>query len=161
MAIVKYSLLAFYLASLTATASTASLYDRLGGADGVGAIAATLVERVAADPKIGTSFKGVRLDRVKRLLAEQLCELSGGPCHYSGDTMRQVHAGHHISQAEFYGMVNTLREILSERHVSTGATNELLRLLAPMKRDVVEPAAAISEGKPAGTTPKGTPKGTQ
>ena len=56
--------------------------------------------------------------------------------------MKQVHAGHHISEAEFYGMVADLRTVLKERHVSQGATNELLRLLAPMKRDVVEPARA-------------------
>jgi hemoglobin len=66
--------------------------------------------------------------------------LSGGPCHYSGDSMQQSHAGHHISEAEFYGMVADLRLILKQRQVSTAATNELLRLLAPMKRDVVEPA---------------------
>jgi hypothetical protein len=39
-------------------------------------------------------------------------------------------------------MVADLRDILHERHVSTGATNELLRILAPMKRDVVEPRSA-------------------
>jgi hypothetical protein len=34
--------------------------------------------------------------------------------------------------------------------VSTGAENELLRLLAPMKRDIVEPPAPPRpEGKPA------------
>jgi hemoglobin len=148
MAIVKYSLLALCLASLHAAASTVPLYDRLGGAAGVAGIADALIDRVSADPKIGASFQGAKLDRIKRLLAEQLCELSGGPCHYSGDTMRQVHAGHHISQAEFYGMVATLRGILAERHVSTGATNELLRLLAPMKRDVVEPPAAAAKEAP-------------
>jgi hemoglobin len=100
------------------------LYDRLGGEAGVAAIADT------------------KLDRIKRLLAEQICDLSGGPCRYSGDSMREVHAGHHISEAEFFGMVATLRVVLKERHISQGATNELLRLLAPMKRDVVEPAPA-------------------
>jgi hemoglobin len=148
MTIVKYSLLALCLTSLAAAASTARLYDRLGGAEGVAAIANALIDRVAADPKIGESFKGAKLDRIKRLLAEQLCDLTGGPCHYSGDTMRQVHAGHHISQAEFYGMVATLRGILAERHVDTGATNELLRLLAPMKRDIVEPPAAVPREAP-------------
>jgi hypothetical protein len=29
---------------------------------------------------------------------------------------------------------------MKERHVSQGAANESLRLLAPMKRDIVEPA---------------------
>jgi hypothetical protein len=36
-------------------------------------------------------------------------------------------------------MVDTLRRILKQQHVSLSATNELLRLLAPMKRDIVEP----------------------
>lgn len=118
------------------------LYDRLGGEAGVAAIADTLIVRVSADAKLGRSFKDSNLDRIKRLLAEQICDLSGGPCHYSGDSMREVHAGHHISEAEFFAMVADLRDVLKQRHVSQRATNELLRLLAPMKRDVVEPVNA-------------------
>jgi hemoglobin len=128
-----------------AASAHASLYDRLGGADGVAAISGALIDRVASDPVLGRSFKDAKLDRIKRLLAEQICDLSGGPCHYSGDSMKEVHAGHHISEAEFYDMVADLREILQQRHVSQGATNELLRLLAPMKRDVVEPAEPLAK----------------
>ena len=130
-----------WLLSAAAIAGSATLYSRLGGEEGVHAIAATLIDRVAADPKHGRSFKDTNLERIKTLLAEQICELSGGPCKYSGDPMREVHAGHHISQADFYDMVATLRDVLKERHVESGATNELLRLLAPMKRDIVEAAA--------------------
>ena len=130
------------LLSGAATADSATLYSRLGGERGVQAIAAALIDRVASDPRHGQSFKDTNLERIKTLLAEQLCELSGGPCKYSGDPMREVHAGHHISQADFYDMVATLREVLKERHVDSGATNELLRLLAPMKRDIVEARAA-------------------
>ena len=132
------------LLSGLAAGAQARLYDRLGGAAGVSAIAATLIDRVSADPELGRSFKDAKLDRIKTLLAEQICELSGGPCRYSGDSMREVHAGHHISEAEFFRMVEDLRTVLKERHVSQGATNELLRLLAPMKRDVVEPASAAA-----------------
>jgi hemoglobin len=122
-----------------------NLYARLGGDVGVAAISSSLIDRVASDPSLGRSFKDSNLSRIKKLLAEQICDLSGGPCHYSGDSMKEVHAGHHISEAEFYGMVSTLRDILRERRVDLGATNELLRLLAPMKRDVVE--SAQTEGK--------------
>lgn len=127
-----------------ATGGPVRLYERLGGAAGVAAIADSLIDRVSADPKLARSFKDAKLDRIKRLLAEQICELSGGPCRYSGDSMKEVHTGHHISEAEFFGMVADLRAVLHQRHVSQGAANELLRLLAPMKRDVVEPAAAAS-----------------
>ena len=126
-----------------AAADTAStLYDRIGGQAGVSAIANSLIDRVSADPHLGRSFKDTKLSRIKGLLAEQICDLSGGPCRYSGDPMKEVHAGQHISEAEFYGMVDTLRDILKQRHVGIGATNELLRLLAPMKRDIVEPEPA-------------------
>jgi len=146
MTVVTYRVLASSLLLLVGMAADAassaqrSLCDRLGGVAGVDAIAATLIDRVAADPVLGRSFKDSKLDRIKKLLAEQICDLTGGPCHYSGDSMKEVHAGHHISEAEFYGMVADLREVLKQRHVSQGAANELLRLLAPMKRDVVEPA---------------------
>jgi hemoglobin len=142
MTAVAYRVLACLLLLPVASAAGAHtrLYDRLGGEAGVAGIADTLIDRVSADPVLGKSFKDSKLERIKKLLAEQICDLSGGPCHYSGDSMKEVHAGHHISEAEFYGMVADLREVMKERHVSQGAANELLRLLAPMKRDIVEPA---------------------
>jgi hemoglobin len=141
MTAVTIRLLAFSLAWFTASAAAdtpSTLYDRLGGQTGVRAIANALIDRVSADPHLGRSFKDTKLPRIKGLLAEQICDLSGGPCRYSGDPMKEVHAGQHISEAEFYGMVDTLRDILKQRQVGIGATNELLRLLAPMKRDIVE-----------------------
>jgi hemoglobin len=127
-----------------------ALYVRLGGRDGVDAIAAALIDRAAADPLTGPSFTDSKLDRIKQLLGEQLCELAGGPCVYSGDPMKEVHAGHHISEAQFYRMVEELKQILVERGVDQRSTNELLRVLAPMKRDVVE-------RRPYRTKPKALP----
>ncbi len=117
----------------TAGATDDSLYTRLGGDAGVAAISTTLIDRVVADPVI--------------------CDLSGGPCHYSGDPMKEVHAGHHITEAMFYRMVATLRDILRERHVDQRSTNQLLRLLAPMKRDVVEHGSAPPPAAPAAGAP--------
>ena len=120
-----------------ADAAGGTLYERLGGEPGVAAIATSLIDRVAGDPVLGRSFKDTNLAHIKQHLAGQLCELSGGPCHYDGDSMREVHAGHDISEAEFYGMVDALTAILNERGVALADRNRLLRLLAPMKRDVV------------------------
>lgn len=134
------------LVAATAVAGpSGTLYESLGANAGVAAISDALIDRVASDPVLGRSFADTNLKRIKKLLAEQICDLSGGPCHYSGDPMRQVHAGHHISEAEFYRMVDTLRAILRERHVGVSATNALLRLLAPMKRDVVEAASMVPQ----------------
>jgi hemoglobin len=132
-------------AAFTAADAGTSLYTRLGGEAGVAAISNTLIDRVAQDPRLGQSFKDANLGHIKQMLAEQICELSGGPCRYSGDSMKQSHTGHHIGEAEFYGMVADLRVILKDQRVSQGATNELLRLLAPMKRDIVEPAPLFTK----------------
>ena len=114
-----------------------TLYARLGGADGVAVIAGQLIDRSAADPVLGRSFKDSNLKRVKQHLAEQFCMLAGGDCTYTGDDMREVHAGHNISEAEFYGLVDLLSAIMKSRGIALADRNRLLGLLAPMKRDVV------------------------
>jgi hemoglobin len=119
------------------TVSPQSLYLRLGGQAGVERIARDLVDRTVADPRTSRSFKDVKLDRVKEKLAEQLCEISGGPCKYTGDPMKPVHQGLKVTEAEFYLMVEFLRDVLDRGGVAEDARNELLRALAPMKRDIV------------------------
>jgi hemoglobin len=118
-----------------------SLYARLGGKPVVDAIATETIDQVVADPRLNQSFHGSNLKRIKRLLSEQICELAGGGCIYSGDSMREVHAGHHITEAQFYGLVQILRDSMRHHHIGLRERNELLALLAPMKRDIVEQAA--------------------
>ncbi|MGC3981481.1 MAG: group 1 truncated hemoglobin [Steroidobacteraceae bacterium] len=118
-------------------ANTPSLYERMGGAEVVTAVSNQLIDRTVADPKLKRSFDKVDIPRLKKLLIEQICALSGGPCKYSGDTMKEVHAGLNIRQDEFYGMVEELRTVMIDNHIELRERNELLALLAPMKRDVV------------------------
>ena len=122
--------------SLPAT-SPDSLYVRMGGKDVITAIADELIEHSATDAKLKRSFAKSNLPRLKQLVGEQFCALTGGPCVYSGDAMKEVHAGLDIRQDEFYGMVESLRVILEQQHVGLSERNEFLALLAPMKRDVV------------------------
>ena len=127
------------LAQTPARADTAgSLYQRLGGEDAVTGIATDLIERAARDPATRRSFEGVRLAHTERQLALQLCEVTGGGCARNDDSMRDVHAGLGITQQEFYALVEILREVMVRRGIALRERNELLALLAPMKRDVVE-----------------------
>jgi hemoglobin len=143
---------AFLCLTLTVTAGAAagevpgpghSLYERLGGQPVVAAVADDLIDRVLADARLRRSFEGSNIPRIKKLLAEQICSLTHGPCKYTGDSMRDVHAGHQITEAEFYGMVEQLRATLIAHGVPLRERNELLALLAPMKRDVVEDARTL------------------
>jgi len=64
--------------------------------------------------------------------------LSGGGSIYSGDCIHDVHAGFGITQAEFYGLVQILNDAMVRPGLAIRGCNELLALLSPMKRDVVE-----------------------
>jgi hemoglobin len=135
-------------ASRMAAAAEQSLYARMGGEPVIRVVVSDTLDRVVADHQLGRSFEKVDVDRVKRLLVEQICELAGGGCHYSGDSMREVHGGHQISEAEFYGLVQILRDNLKRHHVRQRERNELLALLAPMKRDVVNAPAPVASTRP-------------
>jgi hemoglobin len=124
-----------------APSARASLYMRLGGATAVQAFVGETIDRTVADPKLRRAFQGSNLRRIKRLFAEQVCAVAQGGCLYGGDSMRAVHANHHITEAEFYGVVAILRSAMRHHGVGLRERNELLALLAPMKRDIVEPFA--------------------
>lgn len=102
------------------------------------AVVSETIDEVVADPRLNKSFEGTDIARIKRLIVEQICELAGGGCHYSGDSMRDVHANHNITQAQFFGLVEDLRKALRRHHVKLRERNELLALLAPMAPDVIE-----------------------
>ena len=75
-----------------------SLYARIGGTATVTAVVGDVIDEAARDPHLQRSFANTDLSRIKRLLIEQICALSGGGCTYSGDSMREVHAGLGITQ---------------------------------------------------------------
>lgn len=120
-------------------ASEPRLYDRLGGEVTLRRITSQLIDRVSQHDETRRSFHKVDLKRVKDKLYEQLCQLSGGPCTYTGDPMKPVHQGLKITEREFYAMVQQLRDILDAEAIAAGDKNALLALLAPMKSDVVMP----------------------
>lgn len=141
-AIVAIAILFGSIGLIGVAAGADSLYIRMGGKAVVEAFVSETIDQVVADPRLNQSFHGSNIRRIKRLLSEQICELAGGGCVYSGDSMHEVHTGHHITEAQFYGLVQILRASMRRHHVGLRERNELLALLAPMKRDIVEPANA-------------------
>lgn len=129
--------LAMLAACATAPTSQPTLYARLGGEPVVRRVVNETIDQSATDPRTSRSFKDVKLQRVKDKIVEQICSLSGGGCTYTGDPMDKVHQGLKNTEAEMNLVVQWLREALDRNGVRTAEKNELLRLLAPMKRDIV------------------------
>ena len=114
-----------------------TLYERLGGQPVVSKVVDETISRAATDPRTERSFKDVKLQRVKDLITEQICSLTGGGCKYTGDPMDKVHAGLKNTEGEMALVVQFLRDALDHNGVKDAEKNELLRILAPMKRDIV------------------------
>lgn len=119
-----------------------TLYQRLGGPAGVARLVDRLVERSASDPRTRRSFDGIKLPALKDSIAQQICHVAGGGCRYEGATMAEAHKDARIPASEFDAMVAILREELDAAGADAAAKNGLLKLLAPMKRDIVVAARA-------------------
>jgi hemoglobin len=135
------TLISWLLAALmacTTQAAPVALYKQLGGEPGIEQVVSRTLDRVAADPRSAHSFDGIRLSFLKRNVSAYVCQVANGPCVYEGETMAHAHAQSQIQDHEFDLMVSVMREELDRANVSTGAKNELLRRLAPSKRDVVQ-----------------------
>lgn len=123
--------------SSAVSAETGSLHARLGGQAALVQVVDELIETYRDDPKSAHLFGKVNFKRLKQKLSEQICVLAGGPCTFDGDDMKTTHAGLPITEADFYALVERLRVILDRNGIGDREKNELLALLAPMKRDVV------------------------
>lgn len=115
-----------------------TLYQQLGGAPRVQAVVARVVDASAQDPRTSRSFVGVRLSSLKQSIAAHLCVVADGTaCGYEGETLRNAHADLALTGSDFDLMVAQLRRALDAEGVDTAAKNELLRRLAPARRDIV------------------------
>lgn len=115
-----------------------SLYDRLGGKNSISAVVDQFVANVAADSRINGRFATTDIPKLKGHLVDQVCSATGGPCAYKGHDMKTTHAGMKISNAEFGALVEDLVKALDTFKVPAQEKSELLGLLGPMKKDIVE-----------------------
>lgn len=116
--------------------SASSLYQQLGGESGIAAITDGLLREIEQDQRIAHHFADTDIGRFRTLLAEQLCDISGGPCVYSGGTMQESHSGFNISLADYDALVEGLIKVMQQQNISISAQNQLLALLAPMYKDI-------------------------
>jgi len=114
------------------------LYDRLGGKDSISAVVDDFVGRCAADGRINQKFGRTDIPRLKKMLVDQVCEATGGPCTYTGRDMKETHRGMSVTVGEFGALVEDLVVTLNHFNVPQAEQNELIGALAPMKADIVE-----------------------
>ena len=115
-----------------------SLFERLGGIGSITAVVENFRDRVAGDDRINQKFAKTDLARLRKMLIDQVCEATGGPCTYTGRSMKDAHAGMKVTSGEFDALVQDLVATLNHFKVGKPEQDEVLAVLGPLKGDIVE-----------------------
>jgi hemoglobin len=132
-----------YFATLMLAASAAqassTLFEQIGGEAKLRASVDEFTNIVLADERINFTFADTDLNKFKKLLYEQICELTQGPCKYTGRDMYEAHRKLDINNAQFNALAEDLYLAFDRVHVPYRVQNKVIALLAPMQRDAVKP----------------------
>jgi hemoglobin len=121
--------------------SATSLYQRIGGYDVIAAVIDDLFAILHGDPAFARFFGGRSEDsaiRSRQLLVDQMCALSGGPCHYIGRDMKTSHSGLGITNVEWVTNMRASDAALATLGVGDTERAEFLALFEHYRDDIVE-----------------------
>lgn len=123
--------------------AAASLHDRLGGRSALHALAGKLLDVVQRNEVImaNVNLRAVLATVDARLLHDHitnfLCKATGGPCQYTGRTMKDSHAHLKITSAEWDAMIDDLAVVLVDLEVPAREAQELMELIGALEDDIV------------------------
>jgi hemoglobin len=119
----------------------ATLYQRLGGYDGVTAYVGLVFPRVAAHPELRHMFRGHGKDSQQRqfqLVVELICQRTGGPCAYVGRPMGPVHDGLGITEAQWTTFMTIIDQGLREKSYPADVRDEFREVWRSFHDGVVQ-----------------------
>ena len=118
-----------------------SLYERLGGYDGITAFANDLLPRLQADSQLGRFWQNRGDDgiaREKQLLIDYLCASAGGPMYYTGRDMKTSHKGMKISERDWSIFLQHAGATMEALQVPKQDCDEIVAFVLSLKADIVE-----------------------
>lgn len=115
-----------------------SLYDRLGGYDGIVRIVDDVMANHLVNPLIKSRFQAIAdLDRAKRMAADFFAAGSGGDTEYTGKSMLEAHRGMNISEQEYVATIDDILAALDKNGIDGGTRTEVLGILYSLKEEIV------------------------
>jgi len=118
-----------------------SLYERLGGYDGITVFVDDLLPRLQGDSQLGRFWENRGDDgiaREKQLLIDYLCSSAGGSMYYTGRDMRTSHKGMKISESDWAAFLDHAGATLKALQVPPQECDELVEFVLSLKDDIVE-----------------------
>ena len=118
-----------------------SLYERLGGYEGISAIVKEFMSRLKEDPQLGRFWKNRGDDGIAResqLLVDFLCSNAGGSLYYTGRDMKTAHKGMKISESDWSKLIGHCAATMEVVEASQKECDEVVAFLSSFKSEIVE-----------------------
>ena len=117
--------------------SEPTLYDRLGGKEGIHSIVENIWENHTTNPKVKQRYVDSDPEKVKESVRNFFGAGIGGPEVYPGKNMLDAHRGMNISDEEFVAVCDDVLSALGKNNVQQKEKDEVLCILYSMKGDIV------------------------
>ncbi len=124
------------------------LYDRLGGIYSIATVVDDFIERLLvndtlnANPAISQARTHVPKAGLKFQVTALVCEVTGGPCKYTGRAMKESHQQLSITEGQWQAMLVDFQKTLDKFKVPATEQRELITIVGSTKKDIVAPATS-------------------
>src|SRR5262245_45939439 len=140
MRIMKFLAAVLALAPLAFAVDAAepTLYEQIGGEPVLRKTVEEFVVIMEKDDRINFAFGNTDITKFKQLLFEQLCNITGGPCQYTGRTMRESHEKLAVTHTMVNALPADVHNAFARARVPYRLQNKVMAIFAPMQRDIVK-----------------------
>ena len=114
-----------------------SLYERLGGTEGITSIASDVIDNHLANQAIARRFADSDVSKIKNAAATFFIAGTGGPDVYKGKDMLDAHKGMNISNAEFMAVLDDALAALEKNNIGQREQEEVLFVLYSMRSHIM------------------------
>lgn len=133
-----------------------TLFDRLGGGQGLAALVDDFTPRILQDPRVDWQRKGAKsgglfrrgqsvvwnstpanVARLKRHLVQFLALATGGPPSYGGKEIKSTHADMRIGNPEFDAVIGDIKASLDKLKIPNKEQKELLAIIESTRPQIV------------------------
>jgi len=115
-----------------------SLYERLGGSEGITRIVNDVMAAHLANPVVRPRFESIKdLEHAKQMARDFFCAGSGGPERYNGKDMRDAHRGMNINEQEYLAVMDDIMGTLKKHGIDETTQKDVLAILYSLKGEII------------------------
>ena len=115
-----------------------TLFQRLGGADGIARLVDDFVAAHLLNPLVKARYENIKdLDHAKQMAREFCGAGAGGPDPYTGKDMLAAHKGMNISEQEYLAAMDDVVGAMNKNGIAEDAKNDVIAILYSLKGDII------------------------